>query len=246
MGMTENGSETSRERGRPHPEERGYSRGPAKLERACARLEGWGGGTPSCFETAASPPPQHEGVTVLSMRGITIARVVCPAKPELWFFPVLVLFRPVIDGQIGWPRRRRRRAFLVFILQLTGRPAAPGCARPPVFLLLFTGKNRRCGAAGVAFARCRCRSASLPLRGVGGARVRDLDGAVATFQKPGTGGRARASRLRAADGARPMQGRRPLVVEHARALHRRRRPRRHGGGVCARRLPASDQAGLRQ
>jgi hypothetical protein len=43
MGMTENGSATSRERGMaepPHPEERGYSRGPAKLERACARLEG--------------------------------------------------------------------------------------------------------------------------------------------------------------------------------------------------------------
>jgi len=35
-----------------------------------------------------------------------------------------------------------------------------------------------------------------------------------------------------------MQGRGPAVVEHARALHRRRRARRHGGGICARRLPA--------
>src|SRR5262249_28909693 len=42
-----------------------------------------------------------------------------------------------------------------------GKTAAPGCGRPPVFLLLFTGKYR---AAGVALARCRCRSASLPLR----------------------------------------------------------------------------------
>ena len=33
-----------------------------KSGRVRARLEGWGGdNTPSCFETAASPPPQHEG-----------------------------------------------------------------------------------------------------------------------------------------------------------------------------------------
>src|SRR5262249_45319168 len=62
---------------------------------------------PSCFETAASPPPQHE---VLSMRKdsaldgssgakrITIARAGRPAKPGLWLFPVFVLFRPVIEG----------------------------------------------------------------------------------------------------------------------------------------------------
>ena len=33
-----------------------------KSGRVRARLEGWGGdNTPTCFETAASPPPQHEG-----------------------------------------------------------------------------------------------------------------------------------------------------------------------------------------
>src|SRR5262249_6374817 len=65
-------------------------------------------------------------------------------------------------------------------------------------------------------------------------------GVVTTFQKPHARGRARASRLRAAGGARPVQGRGADVVEHARALHRGRRARRHGGGLCARRLPPSD------
>jgi hypothetical protein len=95
---------------------------------------------PSCFETAASPPPQHEGEESAQNDAdvamtFTIARVACLAKPGLCKFPVFVLFRPVIDGQSGWPTRRRSRAFLVFILQLTGRRAAPGCSRPPVFLL---------------------------------------------------------------------------------------------------------------
>jgi hypothetical protein len=64
----------------PHPEERGCSRAPAKLERACARLEGWGGDTPSCFETAAAPPPQHEGITILSMRNERAARCARDAR----------------------------------------------------------------------------------------------------------------------------------------------------------------------
>src|SRR5262249_21165677 len=132
---------------------------------------------------------------LLSISGITIARVACPAKPGLWEVPFFVLFRPAIDGPVGRPTRRRPRGFPACTPPLTGKGAAPGCGRPPVFLLLFTGKYRAAGAAGVAFARCRCRSASLPLRGVGGARVRDLDGAVATFQKPHARGRARASRL---------------------------------------------------
>src|SRR6516225_8586911 len=56
---------------------------------------------------------------------------------------------------------------------------------------------------------------------IGGGAVEGLilHGVVATFQKPHARGRARASRLRAAGGARPMQGRGADVVEHARALH---------------------------
>ena len=54
--------------------------------------------------------------------------------------PVFVLFRRVIAGNPRPPTRRRLRGFPVVIPELTG-PGA-GCARPPVFLLLFTGKNR--------------------------------------------------------------------------------------------------------
>ena len=42
---------------------------PAKLERACARLEGWGGGTPLMLRDAAlRAAPQHEGGEHVSMR----------------------------------------------------------------------------------------------------------------------------------------------------------------------------------
>jgi hypothetical protein len=58
-----------------------------------------------------------------------------------------------MDGNPGRPTRRRSRAFPVVILELTGKPPAPGCARPPVFLLLFTGKNR-----GTEWAGSRARS----------------------------------------------------------------------------------------
>src|SRR5215471_15071607 len=108
----------------------------------------------------------------------------------------------------GDPRDNRRREFPVFIPQLTGRGAAPGCGRPPVFPLLFTGKNRRRGGRLRTLPQAPRITTS---RGVGGGAVEGLisHGVVATVQKPGTGGRARASRLRAAGGARPMQGRRP-------------------------------------
>src|SRR5262245_42706611 len=104
---------------------------------------------PSCFETARHGALKTRvnalKARLLSMRGVTIARAGRRAKPKLWLFPVLVLFRPVIDGQVGRPTRRRRRGFLVFIPPLTGKDAPPGCSRPPVFLLLFAGKNRRRG-----------------------------------------------------------------------------------------------------
>src|SRR5262249_10563330 len=117
---------------------------------------------------------------LLSMR-ITIARAGRRAKQGLWLFPVFVLFRPVIDGQIGRSARHRRREFPVFIPQLTGRGAAPGCGRPPVFPLLFTGKNRRRGG------RLRTLPQAPPIttsRGVGGGAVEGLisHGVVATVQ----------------------------------------------------------------
>ena len=87
--------------------------------------------------------------------------IACKAR-VLWLFPVFVLFRPVIDGQIGRHTQRRSRGFFVCMPRLTGKGAAPGCDRPPVFPLLFTGKYRKASATGVALARCRCRSASLP------------------------------------------------------------------------------------
>src|SRR5262249_42603847 len=73
----------------------------------------------------------------------------------------------------------------------------PGCSRPPVFPLLFTGKNR---AAGGRLRTLPQAARITTSRGVGGGAVEGLipHGVVATFQKPGTRGRARASRLRAA------------------------------------------------
>src|SRR3989442_10776157 len=56
-------------------------------------------------------------------------------------FPVFVLFRPVIDGNPGPSTRRRSRPFPVVILELTGKATGASCARSPVFLLLFTGKQ---------------------------------------------------------------------------------------------------------
>src|SRR5262245_53663237 len=85
---------------------------------------------PSCFETAAAPPPQHEGLLGMGGRehrtgrasrsAFTIARAGRRAKPELWLFPVFVLFRPVIDGKASRPKKRRRRAFPLFFRWLRG------------------------------------------------------------------------------------------------------------------------------
>ena len=44
--------------------------------------------------------------------------------------------------------KRGLRPFPVFVLQLTGKATGASCARSPVFLLLFTGKQgRRMGQA---------------------------------------------------------------------------------------------------
>ena len=117
---------------------------------------------PSCFETAAAPPPQHEGhhgprheETARSATKRVHDRasgMFC--KAGLWKLPVFVLFRPVIDGRSPRPERQRPRGFPVCIPQLTGKGEAPGCGRPPVFLLLFTGTT---APRGIAFARCRGR-----------------------------------------------------------------------------------------
>src|SRR5262249_57896745 len=84
---------------------------------------------------------------------------------------VAFLCYPPVPSCYRQPNRATRaapclRAFLVCVPPLTGNEKTPGCNRPPVFLLLFTGKYR---AAGVAFARCRKRRGSLPLGSVGGA-----------------------------------------------------------------------------
>src|SRR5215472_15405482 len=50
----------------------------------------------------------------------TIARAEPRATPGLRIFPVFVLFRPVIGGQIGRATRRRPRGFLVYVPPLTG------------------------------------------------------------------------------------------------------------------------------
>src|SRR5262249_49109190 len=142
---------------------------------------------PSCFETAASPPPQHE---VLSMRKdsaldgssgakrITIARAGRPAKPGLWLFPVFVLFRPVIEG----PNRATDATPPARISRL--RPAAYGQRRGAGLwpaACFFAVIYREIQGRGAALARCRCRSASLPLRGVGGARRGGFECAVCRF-----------------------------------------------------------------
>jgi hypothetical protein len=91
-------SATSGEFGRPHPEERACWKMPRSSD-GRARVSKDEDG-PSCFETAASPPPQHEGgESVAQPNAFTIARVGGRAKPELWLFPVFVLFRPVTGGK---------------------------------------------------------------------------------------------------------------------------------------------------
>src|SRR5262249_43217885 len=193
-------------------------------------------------------PPHASGRRLrrlLSMRGITIARAGRRAKPELW----LSLFSSC-SGLLSTARRGEAT-----------RKMPP--ARISLLHTPLTRHAKRRVVAGRLFFPCYLQETA-PRRGspshvaavgadhyltrVGGGAVEGPipHGVVATVSKPGTGGRARASRLRAAGGARPMQGRRPHVVEHARALHHRRRAGRDVGGICARRLPPSDQAGLRR
>jgi hypothetical protein len=57
----------------------------------------------------------------------------------LRFFPVFVLFAPVIESKLRRPNRRRSQSFPVFVLRLTWKLRASGCARHPVFFLLFAG-----------------------------------------------------------------------------------------------------------
>src|SRR6516164_8387543 len=151
-----------------------------KSGRVRARLEGWGGdNTPSCFETAASPPPQHEGhhgprhETNSASRGETRSRsrerkVV--QSQGCGFFLFFVLFRPVIGGQVGRPEHRRPRAFPLFIPPLTGNEKRWVVARRLFFSCYLQGKT---GGAGAAFAGCRRRRGSLPHAVSAGARLRD-------------------------------------------------------------------------
>src|SRR5262249_11771797 len=63
-------------------------------------------------------------------------------KLGLRLFPVFVLLAPVMDCNPADPRGAGRAHFLWSSWSLRESPPAPGCARPPVFLLSFTGKNR--------------------------------------------------------------------------------------------------------
>src|SRR6516162_7087924 len=75
MGITENGSATSRELGCPHPDERACASAPAKSrERARVSKDEDATTWPSCFETHRSARrlweqlPSHSAAMLLSMR----------------------------------------------------------------------------------------------------------------------------------------------------------------------------------
>jgi hypothetical protein len=95
-------------------------------------------------------------------------------------FPVFVPFRPVIDGNPGPSTRRRSRPFPVVILQLTGKATGASCARSPVFLLLFTGKQGR--RMGQAHARSLIAAGRLAML----AAVQGDNGARSAAQRGGT------------------------------------------------------------
>src|SRR5262249_29974467 len=107
---------------------------------------------------------------LLSMRVITIARAEPRAKPELRLFPVFVLFRPVFGGQIGRPHATPAARISRLHPAAYGTRETPGCARPPVFLLLFTGTNRRRGRRLRTLPMPQCITTS---RVSAGARSRD-------------------------------------------------------------------------
>src|SRR5262249_55919021 len=100
-----------------------------KSGRACARLEGWGGGTPSCFEThrsaaeavaaavlARCDAPQHEGPgarRILASQAAARARTPtcgCGKRSPAWF----PFFRPDLY--------RERRNFNVSSRRRAGPP----------------------------------------------------------------------------------------------------------------------------
>ena len=100
--------------------------------------------TPHPFEIVAAPLcplPQgaraQKATALTQQTTFTIARADPRTKPELWLFPVFVLFRPVIGSQIGRPARRRPRGFSVCIPSLTGhakRRVVAGCLFFPCYL----------------------------------------------------------------------------------------------------------------
>ena len=94
---------------------------------------------PSCFETAASPPPQHEGVTVLGMRASRLREwdvLQSQGCGGSLFSSCSVLLSA---AKSGLARDAARADFPFGSHSLRAKGTAPGCGRPPVFLLLFTG-----------------------------------------------------------------------------------------------------------
>src|SRR6202040_1007915 len=86
------GSAASRGLGRPHPEERGCRSGSANSnERARVSKDG-DGPWPSCFETAAAPPPQHEGGDSVARKTRSRSRERNVLQSRVVAFPC---FRPV-------------------------------------------------------------------------------------------------------------------------------------------------------
>ena len=90
-----------------------------------------GGGLWSCSNEAATTAKTPKAHT--------------SCKARLHLFPVLVLFRPVIAARQTTPTDAGLRPFPAFLSWLTGKSPAPGCARCPVFILLFTGIYRQAG-----------------------------------------------------------------------------------------------------
>src|SRR6516162_8370580 len=176
MGITENGSATSRELGRPHPEEREFGWGFANSN-ARARVS-----KERTARMIASHPSERPSPNAAGKRGTRYAR----ARQS----------RPAAAAAVS---RHRRPCFSLDIYKDARAQPLPHATRE-----IPAG-----GAQYYLYARLPSPPRITTSRGVGGGAVEGLilHGVVATFQKPGTGSRARASRLRAADGARPMQGR---------------------------------------
>src|SRR5262249_39800966 len=148
-----------RELGCPHPEERACGSAAASLV-ARSRVSKDGAAVhPSCFETAASPPPQHEG------RSRSREWDVVQSK-GCGFFLFSSCSGLLSTAGHHDPSARISR----FHPAAYGRRAPPGCGRPPVFPLLFTGNG---ASAASGLARCRRRHGSLPDAVSAGARLRD-------------------------------------------------------------------------